>query len=96
VRLWESSWAEFVPFLEYDVEIRRVSAGAHRLLATSAVFIYQRDRYRVGSGNVRVLEVVRLVYVLAITLPLEARQERAALYTVLTASGKRPPQRPQT
>lgn len=24
VHLWESSWAEFVPFLEYDVEIRRV------------------------------------------------------------------------
>jgi transposase-like protein len=24
VQLWESSWAEFVPFLEYDVEIRRV------------------------------------------------------------------------
>lgn len=24
VRLWESAWAEFVPFLEYDVEIRRV------------------------------------------------------------------------
>lgn len=24
VRLWESSWAEFVPFLECDVEIRRV------------------------------------------------------------------------
>jgi putative transposase len=24
VRLWESSWAEFVPFLEYDVEIKRV------------------------------------------------------------------------
>jgi putative transposase len=22
VQLWESSWAEFVPFLEYDVEIR--------------------------------------------------------------------------
>lgn len=24
VKLWESAWAEFVPFLEYDVEIRRV------------------------------------------------------------------------
>jgi transposase-like protein len=23
VRLWTSSWAEFVPFLEYDMEIRR-------------------------------------------------------------------------
>lgn len=24
VQLWKSSWAEFVPFLEYGVEIRRV------------------------------------------------------------------------
>ena len=24
MRLWESSWAEFVPLLEHDVEIRRV------------------------------------------------------------------------
>ncbi|MFV9427705.1 transposase [Rhodococcus aetherivorans] len=24
VQLWENAWAEFVPFLEYDVEIRRV------------------------------------------------------------------------
>ncbi|WP_314191803.1 transposase [uncultured Arthrobacter sp.] len=25
VRLWTSSWAEFVPFLEYDLKIRRSS-----------------------------------------------------------------------
>jgi putative transposase len=24
IRLWESAWAEFVPFLNFDVEIRRV------------------------------------------------------------------------
>jgi putative transposase len=24
VRLWDNAWAEFVPFLDYDVEIRRV------------------------------------------------------------------------
>ena len=23
-RLWENAWAEFVPFLDYDVEIRKV------------------------------------------------------------------------
>jgi putative transposase len=23
-RLWENAWSEFVPFLDYDVEIRRV------------------------------------------------------------------------
>ncbi|WP_396121936.1 transposase, partial [Aestuariimicrobium sp. p3-SID1156] len=24
VRLWENAWAEFIPFLDYDVEIRKV------------------------------------------------------------------------
>ncbi len=24
VRLWDNAWAEFVPFLDYDVEIRTV------------------------------------------------------------------------
>jgi transposase-like protein len=24
IRLWENAWAEFVPFLEYDVEVRKV------------------------------------------------------------------------
>ena len=24
MRLWENAWAEFLPFLEYDVEIRKV------------------------------------------------------------------------
>jgi transposase-like protein len=38
VRLWENSWAEFVPFLQFDTEIRRsarttgLSAGAIRRL----------------------------------------------------------------
>ena len=24
VRLWDNAWSEFIPFLDYDVEIRRV------------------------------------------------------------------------
>jgi putative transposase len=24
VRLWENAWAEFVPFLSFDVEIRKI------------------------------------------------------------------------
>jgi transposase-like protein len=24
VRLWENAWAEFVPFLQFDAEIRRI------------------------------------------------------------------------
>ena len=33
IRLWENAWSEFVPFLDYDVEIRRVicSTNADRV-----------------------------------------------------------------
>jgi len=24
IRLWENAWAEFIPFLDYDIEIRTV------------------------------------------------------------------------
>ena len=37
IRLWENAWSEFVPFLDYDVEIRRVicSTNADRYLESS-------------------------------------------------------------
>ena len=28
-RLWENAWIEFVPFLDYDVEIRRVISSTN-------------------------------------------------------------------
>ncbi|QQQ64278.1 IS256 family transposase [Paenarthrobacter ureafaciens] len=36
VRLWECSWAEFVPFLEYDVEIRRVMCTTNAIESINA------------------------------------------------------------
>jgi len=36
IRLWESSWAEFVPFLEYDVEIRRVICTTNAIESINA------------------------------------------------------------
>ena len=36
VQLWESSWAEFVPFLEYDVEIRRVICTTNAIESINA------------------------------------------------------------
>jgi transposase-like protein len=36
VRLWESSWAEFVPFLEYDGQIRRVICTTNAIGAINA------------------------------------------------------------
>jgi len=36
VRLWENAWAEFVPFLEYDVEIRRVICTTNAIESINA------------------------------------------------------------
>ncbi|MDQ1717168.1 MAG: putative transposase [Pseudonocardiales bacterium] len=36
VRLWQSSWAEFVPFLEYDVEVRRVISSTNAIESINA------------------------------------------------------------
>ncbi|MDP9696721.1 UNVERIFIED_ORG: hypothetical protein J2X79_004304 [Arthrobacter globiformis] len=44
VRLWESSWAEFVPFLEYDVEIRLVICTTNAIESINA-------RYRRALGD---------------------------------------------
>ena len=30
IRLWDNAWAEFIPFLDYDVEIRRVICSHER------------------------------------------------------------------
>ena len=38
VRLWENAWAEFVPFLSFDVEIRKI------ICTTNAIVIWSRSR----------------------------------------------------
>lgn len=35
-RLWENAWAEFVPFLDYDVEIRRVICSTNAIESLNA------------------------------------------------------------
>ncbi|WP_316746302.1 transposase, partial [Streptomyces sp. MK7] len=36
VRLWESSWSEFVPFLRFDVEIRRIVCTTNAIESINA------------------------------------------------------------
>jgi transposase-like protein len=40
IRLWENAWSEFVPFLDYDAEIRRV------ICSTNATLESINARYR--------------------------------------------------
>ncbi|SNV20162.1 transposase [Rhodococcus rhodochrous] len=36
VRMWENSWSEFVPFLDYDIEIRRVICSTNAIESLNA------------------------------------------------------------
>jgi transposase-like protein len=44
VRLWRKAWTEFVPFLDYDLEIRRI---IYSINATESL----NGRYRCGVGT---------------------------------------------
>jgi putative transposase len=36
IRLWRNVWAEFIPFLDYDVEIRRVICSTNAIESLNA------------------------------------------------------------
>ena len=36
IRLWESAWEEFIPFLDYDVEIRTVICSTNAIESLNA------------------------------------------------------------
>jgi putative transposase len=36
IRLWRSAWSEFVPFLNYDVEIRRIICSTNAIESLNA------------------------------------------------------------
>jgi transposase-like protein len=36
VRLWRSSWSEFIPFLDYDLEIRRIICSTNAIESLNA------------------------------------------------------------
>ncbi len=43
IRLWENAWTEFIPFLDYDLEIRTVICSTNAIESLNA-------RYRGRSG----------------------------------------------
>ncbi|MCZ9348206.1 transposase [Streptomyces sp. TRM76130] len=36
IRLWENAWAEFVPFLSFDVEVREVICSTNAIESVNA------------------------------------------------------------
>ena len=41
IRMWESTWAEFVPFLAFEVEVRRVIFSTNAIESLNARFVHQ-------------------------------------------------------
>jgi transposase-like protein len=37
VRLWDNAWSEFIPFLDYDVEIRTVICSTDEIVTSGDV-----------------------------------------------------------
>ena len=50
VRLWRSAWAEFTPFLEYDVEIRKIISSTSAIESLNARYRLEW-RYRAQPAN---------------------------------------------
>ena len=36
IRLWDNAWSEFLPFLDYDVEIRKVICSTNAIESLNA------------------------------------------------------------
>ncbi|GAA1932660.1 hypothetical protein GCM10009753_77910 [Streptantibioticus ferralitis] len=52
VKLWSDAWAEFVPFLSFDVEIRKVICSTNAIESVNAR-IRKAVRARGGVSNQR-------------------------------------------
>ncbi|MDP9695876.1 UNVERIFIED_ORG: transposase-like protein [Arthrobacter globiformis] len=48
IRRWENAWSEFVPFLDYDVEIRRVICSTNAIESVNARY---RRAVRAARGH---------------------------------------------
>jgi len=56
IRLWDNAWSEFIPFLDYDVEIRRVICSTNPMVILSRSSIHLPELgFRVVDGVVDVL-----------------------------------------
>ena len=61
VRLWDSSWAEVVPFLEYDVEVRRVICTTNAIESINARYrraIKARGHFPNEASALKCLDLV--------------------------------------
>jgi putative transposase len=61
VRLWENAWEEFIPFLDYDVEIRRVICSTNAIESLNARYrraVKARGHFPTEQAALRCLYLV--------------------------------------
>jgi len=61
IRLWENAWTEFVPFLDYDVEIRRVICSTNAIESVNARYrraIRARGHFPTEQAALKCLNLV--------------------------------------
>jgi transposase-like protein len=57
IRLWRNAWEEFIPFLDYDVEIRRVLCSTNAIESLNARYrraVRARGHFPTEQGCVKV------------------------------------------
>ncbi|MCW2649311.1 MAG: hypothetical protein JWR32_287 [Mycobacterium sp.] len=52
IRLWDNAWNEFIPFLDYDVEIRRVICSTNAIVILSSANSVLNVRHEVSRSRV--------------------------------------------
>jgi putative transposase len=61
VRLWENAWEEFIPFLDYDVEIRRVLCSTNAIESLNARYrraVRARGHFPTEAAALKCLNLV--------------------------------------
>ncbi|MGN6609941.1 MAG: IS256 family transposase [Jatrophihabitans sp.] len=77
VRLWDNAWAEFIPFLDYDVEIRRVICSTNAIESLNA-----RYRRAIKAGGHFPNELAALKCLYLVTRSLDPTGQGRARWTM--------------
>ncbi len=61
IRLWRNAWSEFIPFLDYDVEIRKVICSTNAIESLNARYrraVKDRGHFRTEQAAMKCLYLV--------------------------------------
>jgi transposase-like protein len=77
IRLWDNAWAEFIPFLDYDLEIRRVICSTNAIESLNA-----RYRRAIKARGHFPSEQAALKFLYRVTRSLDPTGQGRARWTI--------------